>query len=51
MTVIQCSLPTLGPGALKIRDVTPSATKKVCTVLYIIHTCIMRFSRLSTKDY
>ena len=29
VTVVQSCLPNVGPGALKNRDVTPSATKKV----------------------
>ena len=31
VTVVQTCLPTLGPGALKNRDINPPATKKVYT--------------------
>ena len=29
MTVVQCSLPNVGPGALKYRDVVPASVKMV----------------------
>ena len=39
VTVLQSSLPSVGPGALKLRDVTPPATKKVfICVLMEAHT-------------
>ena len=41
--MIQSTLPNVGPGALKQRDVNPSATKKVytCTYMYMyIPPCV-----------
>ena len=41
VTVVQACMPTIGPGALKNRDVNPPATKKVrcmlCVQYFTIH--------------
>ena len=39
MTVILSCLPDVGPGALKKRDVNPSATKKVRYMYVNVRAC------------